>query len=183
MCLLSDLKYIWTQSKVLLALAFRSIMNTYSSAALESCFPYKLMTWWTNWYCSQVWIIPPLKGKKKRGGKQKSYYVQTHEEIAQLTWSLCSALKVYSKAFWNEWEVPPWLQLALRLTSSSILKVSAKQGTEGSENRNGLYVHFPWQRLSSRKASPSSFTLILPEHLYSKNPSVKSNSHPKALER
>lgn len=105
MCLLSDLKYIWTQSKVLLALAFRSIMNTYSSAALESCFPYKLMTWWTNWYCSQVWIIPPLKGKKKRGGKQKSYYVQTHEEIAQLTWSLCSAPKVYSKAFWNEWEV------------------------------------------------------------------------------
>lgn len=77
----------------------------------------------------------------------------------------------------------PWLQPALRLTSSSVLKVSAKQGTEGSENRNGLYVHFPWQRLSSRKASPSSFTLILPEHLYSKNPSVKSNSHPKGPER
>lgn len=67
MCLLSDLKYIWMQSKLLLVLAFRNIMNIYSSAALESCFPYKLMTWWTNWYCSQVWIIPPLKRKEKKG--------------------------------------------------------------------------------------------------------------------
>lgn len=81
-------------------------MNTYSSAALESCFPYKLMTWCTNWYCSQVWIIPPLKSKKKRGGKQQSYYLQTHEEIAQLTWSSCSTPKVYSKDVWNEREVP-----------------------------------------------------------------------------
>lgn len=152
MCCLSDQKYIWAQSKVLLALAFRNIMDTYSSAALESCFPYKLMTWCTNWYCSQVWIIPPLKGKK-RGGKQQSYYLQTHEEIAQLKWSLCSTPKVYSKAVWNEWEVPfDCNQLQIL---SSILKVPAKQQAEGTENRNGLYINFLWQRPSSRKASPS----------------------------
>lgn len=178
MCLLSNLKYIWAQSKVLLALAFRNIMNTYSSAALESCFPYKLMTWCTNWYCSQVWIIPPLKGKKKRGGKQQSYYLQTHEEVAQLTWSLCSTSFVFQSFLKWVRSALFWLQPVSSLTLSFILKVSAKQGTEGSENRNGLYIHFPWQRFCSRKAPPSTFTLILSRH-----PSVKSNSHPKALER
>lgn len=26
----------------------------------DSCFSKRLMTWCTNWYCSHVWIIPPL---------------------------------------------------------------------------------------------------------------------------
>lgn len=33
----------------------------YSSAVWDICVSYRLRTWCTNWYCSHVWIIPPLR--------------------------------------------------------------------------------------------------------------------------
>lgn len=38
----------------------------YSSAVWDSCFSYRLRTWCTNWYCSHVWIIPPLQKHTER---------------------------------------------------------------------------------------------------------------------
>lgn len=38
--------------------------SLYSSAVWDSCFSYRLRTWCTNWYCSLVWIIPPLRSTK-----------------------------------------------------------------------------------------------------------------------
>lgn len=151
MCLLSDLKYIWMQSKALLVLAFRNIMNTYSSAALESCFPYKLMTWCTNWYCSQVWIIPPLKRKEKKGRETAALLHANIWGNGTSNMKLMLHTKGLSQNFPKWVKSTRWLQPAGSLTSSFILKASATQGTEGSQNRHGLYLHFSWQRPSSSK--------------------------------
>ena len=142
-------------------------MNTYSSAALESCFPYKLMTWWTNWYCSQVWIIPPLERKKKKGRETAALLHANMWGNGTANMKLVLHTKGLFQSFLKWVKSAHWLQPAHSLTSSSILKVSANQGTEGSQNRNGIYLHFSWQRPSSSKATPSSITSVLPEHLYS----------------
>lgn len=40
--------------------------SLYSSAVWDSCFSYRLRTWCTNWYCSHVWIIPPLRNTQRK---------------------------------------------------------------------------------------------------------------------